>query len=300
VQTDLLRKDIGFNGLIVTDAMSMSGLTIYFDQEEAAVRAFLAGADILEKPSDPNAMIRGLVNAAKSGRISQARLDESVRKILAWKYELGLFKNKITPIDQIDKVVSGRESYALATEIASKAITLVRNDDNALPLDRTRKVVVLAISNGFDGETTLGPLARALRENGVSFESVLIQDNTPAAQVVRARKIVENADIVIAGLYGRVRSGAKNSVGLPDAGVNILRDLIANNKKVVGVSFGNPYILGGIPQLKTYVVAYGDMAALQRSAINGIFGLQDMTGRLPISLPGLYPRGTGIQLIRKN
>ena len=114
VQTELLRKDMGFNGLIVTDAMSMSGLTIYFDQAEAGVRAFLAGADILEKPADTDAMINGLVAAVKSGRITEDRLNQSVRKILAWKFELGLIKQKITPVDQIDRIVSGKESEALA------------------------------------------------------------------------------------------------------------------------------------------------------------------------------------------
>ena len=93
-----------------------------------------------------------------------------------------------------------------------------------------------------------------------------------------------------------IRAVTSCSVGLPDAGVNILRDLIAKDKKVIGISFGNPYILGGIPQLKTYVVAYGDMPDLQRAAVRGVFGMQDITGKLPITLPGLYPRGTGIQL----
>ncbi len=296
VQTELLRKNLGFKGLIVTDAMSMSGLTIYFDQAEAGVRAFLAGADVLEKPADVDLMIRGLVTAVKSGRISQTRLDESVRKVLAWKYAVGLFQNKITQIDQIDKIVSGKESDDLAAEIASKAITLVRNDAGALPLDRNAKVAVLAISNGFDGESTLGSLSRELRANGIKFTSALIQDNSTPEQIARARAIVNDADIVIAGLYGRVHSGAKNSVGLPDAGVNILRELIAKEKKVIGTSFGNPYILSGIPQLKTYVVAYGDMPDLQRAAVRSIFGMQDTTGKLPITLPGLYPRGTGIQL----
>ena len=128
---------------------------------------------------------------------------------------------------------------------------------------------------------------------------MLIQENSAPEQIARARAISNSADIVIAGLYGRVRSGAKNSAGLPDSGVTILRDLLATDKKVVGVSFGNPYILGAFPQMKTYVVAYGDMPYLQRSAVKGIFGLQDITGRLPISLPGLYPRGTGIQLLKK-
>jgi beta-N-acetylhexosaminidase len=111
--------------------------------------------------------------------------------------------------------------------------------------------------------------------------------------------MVNNADVVIAAMYGRVRSGARNSVGLPDSGVGILRDLLANNKDVIGVSFGNPYILGSFPQLKTYMVAYGDMASLQRASANALFGAQDITGRLPISLPGLYPRGTGIQLTKR-
>ena len=299
VQTDLLRGELGFKGLIVTDAMSMSGLTIYFDQAEAGVRAFLAGADILEKPSDPDAMIGGIIAAFKSGRITQARLDESVRKILAWKYEVGLFKNKITPIDQIDKIVSGQESNDLAVEIATKAITLVRNDANAIPLDKNAQIAVLAISNGFDGESTLGPLARELRSNGIKFDAALIQDNTPSDQITRATAIVEKADVVIAGLYGRVRSGAKNSVGLPDAGAAILRNLLAQDKKVICVSYGNPYILGAFSQLKTYIVAYGDMPSLQTASVKSIFGMQNITGRLPISLPGLHPRGTGIQLAKK-
>jgi beta-N-acetylhexosaminidase len=299
IQTDLLRKDLGFNGLIVTDAMSMSGLTIYVDQAEAGIRAFLAGADILEKPAAPDVMIKGLIDAVRSGRITQARLDESVRKILAWKYELGLTKNKITPLDNIDKIVSGKESAELAAEIASKAITLVRNDENALPIDRNVRIAVLAVSNGFDDQTTLAPLVRELRANGIKFDSALIQDNSTPEQIAHARTITKRADIVIAGLYGRVRSGARNSVGLPDAGVKILRDLFADNKKVIGVSFGNPYILSAFPQLKTYMVAFGDMPDLQAASVRALLGMQEITGHLPISLPGLYPRGTGIQVLKR-
>jgi beta-N-acetylhexosaminidase len=299
VQTEILRKQMGFKGLIVTDAMSMSGLTLYVSQEEAGVRAFLAGSDVLEKPADTGAMLRGLAAAAKSGRISAERLDESVRKLLAWKYELGLFKQKITPIDQIDRIVSGKDVYALADEIGSKAITLVRNDANLIPLKKYVKVCLLAVSNGFDGDSTYFSLARSLRENGIKYTAVVLQDNSSPERIAEARKLVGEADVVIAGLYGRVRSGARNSVGLPDAGVDILRGLIASNKPVIGVSFGNPYILGAFPQLKTYLVAYGDMPGLQKAAGRSIFGLQDITGRLPISLPGLHPRGTGIQLLQK-
>ncbi|HMJ09302.1 MAG TPA: glycoside hydrolase family 3 N-terminal domain-containing protein, partial [Pyrinomonadaceae bacterium] len=299
IQTGILRNDMGFKGLIVSDAMSMSGLTIYFTQEEAGVRAFLAGTDILEKPADVDAMIRGLRDAVKSGRIPEARLNESVRKQLAWKYELGIVQQKITPIDQIDKIVSGTESAALADEIAAKAITLVRNDGGLLPLKKDGRVAVLGISNGFDGPGTMGTLLRTLAQNGVRFTPVYLQENSGPEQIAAARKAVSEADIVIAGLYGRVRSGAKNSVGIPENGAAILRELISSNKDVIGVSFGNPYILSSFPNLKTYLVAYGDMSSLQRAAARSIVGTQDITGKLPISLPGLYPRGTGIVLQKK-
>ncbi len=299
VQTQILRKELGFKGLIVTDAMGMSGLTLYFDQKEAGVRAFLAGADILEKPADTEAMLAGMVEAVKSGRITTARLDESVRKILAWKYQVGLFKNKITPLDQIDRIVSSKDVGILADEIGEKAITLVRDDAHAIPIDRSKKICILGISNGFDSESTIGSLSRELRANGVRFTSALLQDNSSADQVKAARDAVRGADIVIAAMYGRVRSGAKNSVGLPDEGARILRELMAANKTVIGVAYGNPYILGAFPQMKTYMVAYGDMPSLQKGSARALFGLQDITGRLPISLPGLYPRGTGIQLLKK-
>ncbi|MEO6051784.1 MAG: glycoside hydrolase family 3 N-terminal domain-containing protein [Pyrinomonadaceae bacterium] len=297
VQTQILRKQMNFQGLIVTDAMGMSGLTLYYEQKEAGVLALLAGADILEKPADPDAMLNGLIEAVKSGRVTEARLKESVRKILAWKYELGLYQQKITPLDPIDQIVSTKDVAALANEIGEKAITLVRNDAGAIPLDRSKKVAVLGVSNGFDGPATMGTLVNTLRVNGVKFSPVYLQENSTAEQVAAARQVVDAADTVIVGLFGRVRTGAKNSVGIPENGAAILRDLIAADKNVVGISFGNPYILGDFPAMKTYLVAYGDMSSLQRAAAYSILGTQNITGRLPISLPGLYPRGTGIQFV---
>ncbi|HTH38057.1 MAG TPA: hypothetical protein VL572_08825, partial [Pyrinomonadaceae bacterium] len=123
--------------------------------------------------------------------------------------------------------------------------------------------------------------------------------NSLQQQVDAARKAMTEADVVVFGLYGRVRSGAKNSVGVPENGAAILREALAANKKVIGISFGNPYVLGAFPEMKTYLVAYGDMPSLQRAAARSVLGLQDITGKLPISLPGLHPRGTGIQFTKK-
>ncbi len=298
VQTDILRKEMGFKGLIVSDAMSMSGLTIYFTQEEAGVRAFLAGTDILEKPADVDAMLRGLKAAVASGRIPMSRLDESVTRQIAWKHELGLFKNKLTPLDQIDRIVSSPDVTQLTDEIATKAITLVRND-NGIPLDRSAKIAVLGISNGFDGPLTMNSFVGGLRSGGLKFASAYLQENSLKEQVDAARKAVNESDVVVVGLYGRVRSGAKNSVGIPENGAAILLEALTAGKKVIGISFGNPYILSSFPEMKTYVVAYGDMPSLQRAAARSILGTQDITGKLPITLPGLHPRGTDIQLVTK-
>lgn len=294
VQTDILRKELGFKGLIVSDAMSMSGLTLYFTQEEAGVRAFLAGTDILEKPTDADSILRGLKAAVASGRIPMSRLDESVTRQIAWKHELGLFKERMTPLDQIDRIVGNPETQQLTDEIATKSVTLVRNETNALPLDRSKKIAVLGISNGFDGPPTMNSFVGGLRSNGLRFTPVYLQENSLQQQVDAARKVVSEADIVVVGLYGRVRSGAKNSVGIPENGAAILREALAAGKQVIGISFGNPYILGSFPEMKTYLVAYGDMPSLQRAAARSVLGLQDITGKLPISLPGLHPRGTGL------
>jgi beta-N-acetylhexosaminidase len=304
VQTDILRNEMGFKGLIVSDAMSMSGLTIYFTQEEAGVRAFLAGTDILEKPADVDAMLKGLKAAVESGRIPMSRLDDSVRRQIAWKHEVGLFDNKITPLDQIDRIVSNADTVALTDEIATKAITLVRGEANAIPLDGRKNIAVIGISNGFLGPGTMAPFASSIRQGRYrpqkeslgAVTSVYLEENSLQQQVDAARKAINDSDIVVFGLYGRVRSGAKNSVGIPENGAALLREAIASKKQVIGVSFGNPYILGSFPEMQTYVVAYGDMPSLQRAAARSLLGTQDVTGRLPISLPGLYPRGTGIQL----
>lgn len=292
----LLRRDLGFNGLIVTDALSMSGLTIYYTQEDAGVRALLAGADMLLKPADVDACIRGVVDAVRSGKVTEKRIEESARKILAAKFDLGLVKQRFTPIDEIDVVVSKPEALQLAREIAEHAITLVRNDANLLPLNNLRpdaRIFNLAIING---ETATSPFTSALARSGRKVETIVLDERASEAEVQKALERAKGADLVIASLYGRVRTGSTNSIGLPEPGVRALNSILSTKTPVVGISFGNPYLLQSFPTLTTYIIAYGDMPALQQAAARSILGEIDVTGRLPISLPGLYPRGTGIQL----
>ncbi len=297
----ILRNDLKFSGMIVTDALSMSGLTIYFTQEEAAVRALEAGADMLLKPADVDAAFRGVLNAVKSGRITEARIEESARRLLAAKYDLGLVEQRLTPIDNIDRVVGSKDVSVLATEIAEHAVTLVRDEDKLVPLKNLKpdaRVFNLAVTNGDDRMWIANPFVWKLNRAGLKVETMVLDDRSSEQEVQKAIERAKSADLVFASLYGRVRSGQASSVGIPDAGARALSALIAAKAPIVGISFGNPYLLQGFPGLRTYIVAYGDMPSLQQAVARALLGEIDITGKLPISLPGLYPRGTGIQIKR--
>lgn len=299
IMGSILRNDLHFNGMIVTDALSMSGLTIYFTQEEAAVRALEAGADLLLKPTDADASIRGVRAAVQSGRLSEKRIEDSARKLLAAKYDLGLKKNRITSLDQIDHVVGSPDVLALAREIAEHAITLVRDEDKLVPLNNLNpdsRIFNLAITNGDDRLLVANAFVAAMTRAGRKLETVVLDDRSSNDDVQKALERARGADIVIVSLYCRVRSGEMRSVGLPEPGARALNALIADKKSIIAISFGNPYLLINFSGLRTYLVAYGDMPSLQQAAANALLGQIDITGKLPISLPGLYPRGTGIQL----
>ncbi len=295
IVTDILKNDMNFDGLIVTDAMDMSGLTKYFNQNEAAVMAILAGNDVLIKPADTDATIWGIKNAVETGKIKEERINQSVRKVLAWKYKLGLFKQKITPLNEIDKIVSNQETRNLSDEIARNAITLVKNEDNTLPLKANQKAVVLCITNGKDIETTGKTFVEALKANGVNAERIALDERSTEKEISTAFEKAKKADIVLAGLFGRVRSGAKNSVGIPEAGETALRKILKSDVKTISIAFGNPYLILGFPEMKNYIVSYGDMHSLQKATANALVGKTDFYGKLPITV-GEYKRGTGLNL----
>jgi beta-N-acetylhexosaminidase len=296
---DILRRDIGFDGIVVTDALDMSGLTIYFTPEEEAVRAVEAGADMLLKPLDADATVRGVREAVRSGRLTEKRIEESARRILAAKYDLGLVKQRITPLEQIDQLVSNREAEQLAQEIADHAITIVRDDAHRLPaaaLKPDARIFNLAITNGEDRLFITNPFVGAMAHGGRKLDTVVLDERSSEAEVKKALERAKDADLIIVSMYGRVRTGQSNSGALPEPGQRALDKLIERKAPLVGISFGNPYLLMNFPDLKTYMIAYGDMPSLQRAAARALLGEIDVTGRLPISLPQLYARGTGIQL----
>ena len=221
------------------------------------------------------------------------------RKILAAKYDLGLLEQRITSVDAIDRIVSSKDVYKLASEVAERAVTLVRDEDKLLPLKNLKpdaRVFNLAITNGDDRNWIGNAFINRLNRAGLKVESIVLDERSGEQEIQKAIDRAKSADLVLATMYGRVRSGQASSVGLPESGSRALSAVIAAKAPIVGVSFGNPYLLQNFPAMRTYVVAYGDMPSLQNAVARALMGEIDVTGKLPISLPGLYPRGTGIQL----
>jgi beta-N-acetylhexosaminidase len=175
----------------------------------------------------------------------------------------------------------------------------VRDEDQLVPLKNLKpqaRVFNLAVTDGDDRNWIANAFVSRLGRGGVKLETVVLDDRSTDQEVQKAIERAKSADLVIASLYGRVRSGQALSVGVPETGRRALSALIEAKSPIVGISFGNPYLLQGFPGLRTYVVAYGDMPSLQQAVARALLGEIDLTGKLPISLPGLYPRGTGIQV----
>jgi beta-N-acetylhexosaminidase len=157
------------------------------------------------------------------------------------------------------------------------------------------RVFNLAITNGDDRNWIANHFVSRLGRSGLKVETVVLDERSTEQDVQKAIERARAAELVFASLYGRVRSGQASSVGVPDSGARALSALIEAKAPVIGISFGNPYLLQSFPGLRAYLVAYGDMPSLQQAVARALMGEIDIVGRLPISLPGLYPRGTGIQ-----
>ena len=287
----LLRGQLGFDGLVETDALDMGGIVDHFEAGEAAVRAILAGADEILGSPDIDAAMAGVRRAVASGRISEARLDESLRRILSAKERA---RSPEPDFEEIFRVVDSPEHRAVAEEIARRSLTLVREAPGALPLDPGLKVLHVIASDGDQGK--IGEdVAREVRSRLKSPpETVFLDargDAAPGEDLVEA---AGKADAVLLSLFVRFRSG-RGTLALPEAQRTLIARVASSGARVVAVSFGTPYLLRDLPGLPTYLAAYGGQSDVQTAAARAVFGEAPITGHLPVTIPGLAPRGTGIQ-----
>lgn len=295
IMTDLLRKQMGFKGLIVTDALEMRGITGYFGDEEAALRALKAGVDLLLLPLDPVKVIDRLKQAVRSGELPLSRVEESLRRVLLAKTRLGLHRQRYVSLERLPLVLGKQEFREIARKTFSSAITLVKNDNNLLPVKKDKKVVLVSLSSDpgdyYAGRRLATELAGRLPGTRVFYAD----GDTGREKLDEALSAASRADLVVAALFSSLRSG-KGTVDLEPVQAEFIRQLKAAGVPVVALSFGSPYFLRHFPEVDGYLCLYRNTPETQELAAMALSGEIGISGRLPVSLPGLYPRGHGLVL----
>ena len=295
ILTDLLRKKMGFKGLIVTDAMTMGGVTTAFDTREAAIKAVQAGVDMVLLPPDLPGVIDALARAVREGIIPESRINDSARRILELKARLGLPDNRYVDINLLPQKIASRQHLDQAARTFEKSVTLVRNERDVVPLSEipAEKIAVLSLSSDADDYFAGQTFIRELRKRKPGLTAFYADAYTGQEFRREAKAGAAEADLVVLALFSSLRSG-KGSVDLLPKHIDLVRELSWAKKRTLVVSFGSPYFLSHFPEVDGYVCLYRNTAQAQEVAAKALCGEIDIEGRLPVSIPGLYPVGHGL------
>lgn len=294
VLTGVLRNDLGFKGIIVTDAMDMQGLAKQFAPGEASVRAIEAGADVLLMPTDADQAIRALMDAVNRGRLTRKRIDQSVQKILAAKARVGLASKRTVDLDDLGDVLENPDAEDRAQSTADRAITLVRNDRNRVPLPAPeRSCAFILLESRFSQQGR--QLSLELRKRSSALKTLVLDPTSPDAELKDSVQNAAGCDAVVVATY--VTAAAyRGNVALPGNLAEFVNSLTAGPAPVVFVSFGNPYLLRSFPKVASYLAAFSTSTLSEVSVARALFGEIAITGRLPVSIPGFAALGDGIQV----
>jgi CubicO group peptidase (beta-lactamase class C family) len=291
----LLRDELKFKGLIVTDAMDMGGVTSMYAPGDAAVRAVEAGADVLLMPPVPDACMAALEAAVKSELIPISRIDESVRRILQAKSRLGLEKDRIVDVERLNEKFAKTEYAAQAQAIADRGVTILRDSSKLLPLDSTRPLRVLLVSLAADADPYPGEtIEPEIRWRVDSLKALRADTQFSTASALKLPP-PETYDLAIAALFVRV-ADRKGNVGLPDDQRAFVNQILATGKPAVVMSFGSPYLIEHFPDAKTWLAEFSTNDVSQRAAVRALFGQVATEGRIPVTVPGTLKRGDGIRV----
>jgi beta-N-acetylhexosaminidase len=320
VVTELLKRQLGFKGIVVTDALDMAALTRFYAANigRAAVEAFKAGNDVLLIPADLGASYKSMLQAVRSGEISQERLDQSVLKILQAKASLGLEKARLVDIDKLTTLVGSPQNLASGQQFSDDAVTLVRDNGKLLPLKLTGTVKpglpyqsveevrnrMVAVIFSDDVRTDSGrTLERQLRARIPDANVIYVDPRIAAPMSDSVLAAIDQAQVVIAAVYaiptaGKIanpQAGLKNSVGLPDATGALLGKMLEHAaERTFVLAMGNPYVAQDFPQIQNYLCTFSNATVSEMSAVKALFGEIAIRGRLPVSIPNVAQRGAGI------
>ena len=318
IVSDLLEKQLGFKGIIITDALDMAALTHLFanDIGRAAVEAFKAGNDVLLIPADFPASYNSMLKAVQSGEISRERLDRSVLKVLKIKASLGLQNARTVDVRAVANLVGKPGNLAFGQQVADAAVTLVRDNSKVLPLksplknqgtakaglpyttqEETHNQVV-AVLFSEDVRTESGrAFGRELRARIPDAHVLYVDPRIAAGMSDEVLKAVTEAKTVVAAVYVVPNAGkVGNSVAMEDASGALLQELLNRAaEKTVVVAMGNPYLAADFPKIENYMCSFSNASVSELSAVRALFGEIAIHGHLPVSVPNIAQRGAGME-----
>lgn len=295
--TGVLREQLGFHGIIVTDALEMGGIAQGFSAGDAAVRALQAGADVLLMPPDPEAAINAVAAAIRSGTLTQARIDESAMRILTAKARIGLGAKRLVDVAEIPKIVNTPESNAIAQEVADRAVTLVRNHDHMFPIRAPLDTAFFLLTESRNGVEGLA-MAMEIRRRAPGLTIITMDPSMTDADMQQAIQSVSGAKNYVVAAFVSV-AAYRGNVALNGAYPALLQGLLATRKPVALISLGNPYLLRSFPEVAAYMTTYSSVPPSEIAAVKAMFGEMTVDGKLPVTIPDLAKRGEGIRLKEK-
>ena len=293
VLTGLLRDSLRFRGMVVTDALMMGAIVAKYGAGEAAVRAFLAGSDLILMPADPDSAIASMANALATGRFTTARLDASVHRVLDIKRNLGLFAQRTVALDSIQHVVGVKAFQDAADDIAERALTLVRDTAGTIARLRANRSRLAIIAYGDELNSTVGlRMLDLMRLGGDTVGFFRLWPQSGPASYDSARVVIGRAPTVVFATNVRPISW-KGNIALPDSLARLIT-VTDSLKPTVLLSLGSPYLLNQTPTVKSYMIAWSGVRAAERAAGRALLGWSPIKGKLPIRIPPAYPIGYGV------
>ena len=325
VVTDVLKNQLGFRGVVVTDALEMRGLTSVYPPgpisptARAAVDAVKAGNDVILWPTDLDGAFQGVLAAVKKGEIAETRIDDAVRKILSMKASVGLHRARLLDLNQVSHLVDKQADMEFAQQSAEQAITLVRDNGSVFPLVRLAPsptesetfqsemkpsvqvvtVILVDTIHGNEGRA----FEKALKARRADATVFYIDKTVASAMSVQVLQGVKDAGKVVVAAYivptpakqVTVNGQLVNSVGLEESSGELLRNIldIARHKTIL-VAMGNPYVAQNFPNVENYICTFSNATSSQIGAVKVLFGEIPAPGHLPVTLPGIARRGFGL------
>ena len=293
---DVLRSKMKFDGVIITDAMDMGGIVKKYSDSYALIETIKAGSDIIIQNNQMKKSIDLVEKAVKNGIISEQRINASTLKVLKMKERLGLHKNKIISMDDTHMSVGKKSNFDLASEIGNRSITLVKNNDNILPLE-PKSNDTFYIVDLYDGANNHNEsiVTKSLRENGYKVRSFQIDKSDSLIVANHILDQIPSDGLVLLNAYANPVEWKEN-IFLPSVEADFINRLIKKCSTVIITSFGSPYLIQDFPEAPVYICAYKGSSVMQKAFLNALMGESDINGILPVTIPGIAKRGSGINL----